>query len=108
MSYFTTEALKKFQEMCAAGLEFAEGEEYDFAQCLMSNGDIYGVEPGEACERGRPISDSQAKVLRNKKKQDKDPAAHMAILKKAFLKKNGREMTKEELAKAAWLVNKKK
>ena len=66
MSYFTEEALKKFQEMCAAGLEFAEGEEYNFAQCLMSNGDIYGVEPGEACERGRPISDSQAKVLDRK------------------------------------------
>jgi hypothetical protein len=32
----------------------------------------------------------------------------MAKLKKAFLKKTGREMNKEELAKASWLVNNKK
>jgi hypothetical protein len=32
----------------------------------------------------------------------------MAKLKKAFLKKMGRDMTKEELAKAAWMVNKGK
>jgi hypothetical protein len=31
----------------------------------------------------------------------------MAKLKKAFLKKTGREMSKEELAKAAWIVNNK-
>ena len=44
MSYFTPEALQKFQEMCAAGMDFGEGPAYDFAMCLMANGDVYGVE----------------------------------------------------------------
>ena len=48
MSYFTKEALEKFQEMCAAGMDFAEGEEYNFAMCIKADGDIYGVEPGES------------------------------------------------------------
>jgi hypothetical protein len=108
MSYFTEEALKKFQELCAAGLNFAEGEEYDFVQCLMANGDIYGVEPGEACEKGKQISDKQAAALRAKGAKKDSPEVRMAKLKKAFLKKTGREMTKEEAAKASWLVNKGK
>jgi hypothetical protein len=74
----------------------------------MSNGDIYGVEPGEACEKGKQITDEQAAKLRAKNKNDDAPEVRMAKLKKAFLKKTGREMTKEELAKAAWLMNNKK
>lgn len=108
MSYFTEEALKKFQTLCSQGMNFAEGEEYDFVQCLMANGDIYGVEPGEVCEKGKQISDEQAAALKAKGKKDDAPAARMAKLKKAFLKKTGREMTKEELAKAAWMINKGK
>ncbi len=108
MSYFTEEALKKFQEMCAAGLDFGEGPVYDFAMCLMANGDIYGIEPGETCEKGKPISDEQGRKLRQKGSKNEKPNVRMAKLKKAFLKKMGRDMTKEELAKAAWMVNKGK
>ena len=108
MSYFTKEALEKFQAMCAAGVDFGEGDPYDFAMCLMSNGDIYGIEPGEVCEKGKAISDAAAAKIRAKGKKDDDAAGRMAKLKKAFLKKTGREMSKEELAKAAWLVNKGK
>ena len=104
---FSEEALKKFQEMCAAGLNFAEGESYDFVMCLMPDGDIYGIEKGETCEKGKQISDAQAAKLKSKKNEDA-PATRMAKLKKAFLKKTGREMTKEELAKASWIVNKGK
>jgi hypothetical protein len=108
MGTFSEETLKKFNEMCAAGLDFGEGPVYDFAMCLMTNGDVYGVEPGEACEKGKPISDEMGKKLQAKKKSKESPAAKMAILKKTFITKMGREMSKEELAKAAWMVNKGK
>ena len=107
MGHFTEDTLKKFQELCAEGMDFGEGPAYNFVQCLMSNGDIYGVEPGESCEKGKQISDEQAKKLRAKSKKKEDPGTRMAKLKKAFLKKTGREMTKEELAKASWMVNNK-
>ena len=103
MGHFTEETLHKFQEMCAEGIDFGEGPAYDFAMCIKPDGDIYGVEPGEACEDGKPISDAQAARLQSKKGDS--GSARMAKLKAAFLKKTGREMTKEELAKAAWMVN---
>jgi hypothetical protein len=96
MSYFTKEALEKFQEMCAAGLDFGEGPAYDFAMCLMANGDVYGVEPGEKCEKGKPISDEQGAALKKKKG---NTGARMAKLKQAFIKKMGRDMNPKELAK---------
>jgi hypothetical protein len=107
MSYFTEEALRKFQEMCAAGLDFGEGSEYDFAMCLMANGDVYGISPGEVCEKGKPISDEQGAKLKAKGKEE-GADVRMAKLKKAFLKKTGREMNKEELTKAAWIISKGK
>jgi len=108
MGHFTEETLEKFQKLCAEGMDFGEGPIYDFAMCLMSDGDIYGVEPGEACKKGKKISDEQGAKLKAEKGKKDDPAARMAKLKKAFLKKTGREMTKEELAKASWMVNKGK
>ena len=108
MGTFTEETLRKFQDMCAEGMDFGEGEPYNFVQCLMANGDIYGVEPGERCERGKQISDEQAAKLRAKGKKDDEPDVRMAKLKAAFRKKTGREMNKEEKAKAAWLANKGK
>lgn len=104
MSYFTKEALQKFQEMCAEGVDFGEGPAYDFAMCLMADGDIYGIEPGEACEKGKPISDEMGAKLKAKGKKD-TPDIRMAKLKAAFIKKTGRKMTPEETKKAAWIVN---
>jgi hypothetical protein len=106
MSYFTKEALHKFQELCAEDVDFGEGPVYDFVMCLEPSGDIYGIEPGEKCEVGKQISDSEAAKLRGKKEEA--PNVRMAKLKKAFLKKMGRDMTKEELTKASWMVNKGK
>jgi hypothetical protein len=108
MGTFTPETLRKFQEMCAAGLDFGEGPEYDFAMCLMANGDVYGISPGEVCEKGKPISDEQGVKLKAKKKKKEGADVRMAKLKKAFLKKTGREMNKEELAKASWIISKGK
>jgi hypothetical protein len=76
MSYFTKEALEKFQELCAEGVDFGEGPAYDFAMCIKADGDIYGVEPGESCEDGKPISDKEAA-----------------------------KMTPEEMKKAAWIAD---
>ena len=103
MGHFTEETLHKFQAMCAEGLDFGEGPVYDFAMCIKADGDIYGIEPGESCEDGKPISDEAAAKIRAKKSGS--PDARMAKLKAAFLKKTGREMNKEELAKAAWMVD---
>ena len=99
MGHFTEDTLQKFQAMCAAGLAFGEGPVYDFAMCIKADGDIYGVEDGESCEDGKPISDEAAAKLKARKKVPS--AARMAKLKAAFRKKTGREMTKKELAKAA-------
>lgn len=108
MGTFTADTLRKFQEMCAEGMDFGEGEPYDFVQCLMASGDIYGIEPGESCEKGRQISDEQAAKLRAKKTKDGISDARMAKLRAAFRKKTGRDMSPEELKKAAWLSNNKK
>lgn len=93
--------------MCAEGIDFGEGPVYDFAMCLKADGDIYGIEPGEKCEDGKPITDKQAAKIRSKKKTD-SADARMAKLKAAFLKRTGREMNKEERKKAAWLIDNKK
>lgn len=101
MSYFTKEALQQFNEMCAEGLDFGEGPVYDFARCVMANGEYYGVSDNEKCEKGRRAPD--------KEKQDKgDKATRMAKLKAAFIRKIGREMTPQELKQATLLIEKTK
>ena len=96
MGHFTEDTLRKYQEMCAAGINFSEGPVYDFAMCIKADGDIYGIEPGESCKDGKPISDEQAA---NMKKKDSAKGSRMAKLKEAFIKKLGREMTSAEQAK---------
>lgn len=103
MGHFTEDTLQKFQAMCAEGLDFGEGPVYDFAMCLKADGDIYGIEPGETCEDGKPISDERAAQIRSKK--EVPSAARMAKLKAAFRKKTGRDMNAEELKKAAWIAD---
>jgi hypothetical protein len=99
MSYFSPEALEKFQAMCAEGMDFSEGNTYDFAKCVMPDGEVYGVEPGESCKQGKPIADGK-----KPEKKKEDGGAQMAKLKRAFIKKTGREMNKQELAKAQKLI----
>jgi hypothetical protein len=103
MGHFTPETLQKFQELCAEGMDFGESPVYDFAMCLKADGDIYGISPGETCEDGKPISEEKAARLKSRKEEPS--AARMAKLKAAFRKKTGREMSKEELAKAAWIAD---
>ena len=101
MGTFSEETLKKFNELCAVGLDFSEENVYNFARCLMSDGTVYGVSDGEACESGRRIGD--------KEKIDKGTGGgRLAKLKQEFIKKVGREMTKEEQAKLAAVLSAKK
>jgi hypothetical protein len=95
MGHFTEETLQKFQEMCAAGIDFGEGPAYDFAMCIKADGDIYGISPGETCRDGKPISDAKAG-----KKEKGGTRSRMSKLRAAFIKKLGREMTSKELEKA--------
>jgi hypothetical protein len=90
---FSEESLRKFHEMCAEGLDFAEGEVYDFARCIKSNGEIYGISENEICVEGKPISDKKALAKSG-------IGARMAKLRIAFRKKMGRDMTPEDAKKA--------
>lgn len=98
MGHFTEETLGKFNEMCADGVDFGEGPIYDFARCITPSGEVYGISDDEQCEVGRKIPDKKA----NEKESN---ATQMAKLKKAFIKKIGREMKPEELKKAAKLID---
>ena len=84
---FSEEALRKFHAMCAAGLDFAEGESYDFARCVMADGEVYGTK-GQ-CKAGKPIGE---------KGESSD--TRMSKVKKAFMKGQGRNMNPTELEKA--------
>jgi hypothetical protein len=92
---FSEEALKKFHEMCAAGLNFAEDESYDFARCIKSDGEIYGTK-GQ-CKAGKPLGEK-------KEGGDSKVNSRMAKLKRAFIKKMDREMTPTEVAKAMNMI----
>ena len=95
---FSKEALAKFNEMCAEGMNFGEAPVYDFAKCIMPSGEIYGVSKGEACKKGKPL-------VGDGPKKKGTAASRMARLKLAFLKKNGREMTPREMKQAILLVS---
>ena len=92
---FSEEALKKFHEMCAAGLNFAEGESYDFARCIKSDGEIYGTK-GQ-CKAGKPLGEKE-------EGGDSKVNSRMAKLKRAFIKKMDREMTPAEVSKAMNMI----
>jgi hypothetical protein len=95
MGYFSEETLSKFNEMCADGVDFGEGPVYDFARCVMPDGEIYGTD-GQ-CKVGKPIADKE-------EGGDKKVDSRMAKLKRAFIKKMGREMTPAELKKAQNMI----
>ena len=103
MGHFNEESLHKFNLMCSEGVNFAEGDSYDFARCIKSTGEIYGVSPGEACHGGKPISDAKAK-----RKGGGKSSSRMAKLRAAFIKKWKREMSAEELEKARNMINRPK
>jgi len=107
MGHFDKDTLNKFQAMCAEGVDFGEGPVYNYAMCLEPDGDVYGIEPGEKCKVGQPISDSQGAALKSKQNKKDAYGARMAKLKAAYLKKTGREMSAKELKAAKQMLDKK-
>ena len=103
MGHFNEESLHKFNLMCSEGVSFSEGDSYDFARCIKSTGEIYGVSPGEVCKEGKPISDAKAQRREGGKSNSR-----MAKLRAAFIKKWKREMSAEELEKARNMINRPK
>jgi hypothetical protein len=100
MGHFNEESLQRFNSMCSEGVDFAEGDAYDFARCIKSTGEIYGVTPGEVCREGKPISDAKAE-----RKAGGKTSSRMAKLRAAFIKKWKREMSAEELEKARNMID---
>jgi len=94
MGHFSEETLRKFNEMCAAGVDFGESPVYDFARCVTSGGKVYGISEDEQCKVGRKIADKE------EKEGDGKTDSRLAKLKRAFVRKIGREMTAQEIAKA--------
>jgi hypothetical protein len=122
MSYFTEEALQKFNEMCAEGVNFGEEPVYDFARCVRPDGSAYGT--AGACKSGKQ-QDKDMAQLRDQKPHkppagwkpygggpDDKPGVKIPLegvmqggwLKQAFEKKMGREMNAKEIAKAEKMI----
>jgi hypothetical protein len=93
MGYFSEDALKKFNAMCADGVDFGEEPVYDFARCVKADGDTYGTK-GQ-CKIGKPIGDDVEPAEKDNKVQGR-----LGKLRNAFERKMGRKMTDNEIAKA--------
>jgi hypothetical protein len=88
MGYFSADTLKKFNEMCADGIDFAEETPYDFARCVAPSGEFYGTD-GQ-CKTGKPVAE----------KEKKSPADLRKIMA-AYESKTGNPMPKKLVASTA-------
>jgi hypothetical protein len=66
MGTFSEDALKKYSELCAQkqGVDFSEGETYDFTRCVKPDGEAYGTRGN--CKVGKP-EDKKLAQLRDQK-----------------------------------------
>ena len=97
MGHFSEDALIKFNAMCANGVDFSEGETYDFARCVMPDGEIYGTE-GQ-CKQGKPLGDKEEAPDKKSEKDKKTP--NLAKLTQMFKLKTGKDMSPKQLVAAA-------
>ena len=69
---FSEEALAQFQELCAQkqGLDFAEGDTYDFTRCVRPDGSAYGARG--PCKSGKQEGEKVAQL--RDQKPHKPPA----------------------------------
>jgi len=88
MGYFSAETLKKFNEMCADGMDFAEETPYDFTRCVAPDGEFYGTD-GQ-CKVGKPVAE----------KEKKSPGDLRKIMA-AYERKMGKPMPRKLVASAA-------
>ena len=94
---FSEEALRKFHAMCSAGLDFAEGESYDFARCVMPDGEVYGTK-GQ-CKQGKPLGNKEEEPGKEAKGSGKP--GDLAKLTQMFRLKTGKDMSLKQLVAAA-------
>jgi hypothetical protein len=96
MGYFNEESLLKFNEMCSDGVNFAEGDSYDFARCIMPDGEIYGTK-GQ-CKQGKPIKD---KEKTEESKESKKRKRDLAKLTEMYRAKTGKDLSPKQLVAVA-------
>ena len=97
--YFSEETLSKYATLVSeqSGINYSEGQVYDFRRCMMPGGEIYGTK-GQ-CKVGKQIA--EAPVAKAGKKGEKvDTDSMMSKLKRKFMEKIGREMSPREIAQA--------
>ena len=63
---FSEDALEQFARLAAEkqGLDFSEGEVYDFARCVRSDGSFYGT--GGKCRKGTEAGDKEEEAPKTK------------------------------------------
>jgi hypothetical protein len=88
MGYFSTDSLKKFNQMCADGMDFAEDSTYDFTRCILPSGEFYGT--AGRCQKGKPTADKA-----------KGSSADLYKIMAAYKKKMGKTMPIKLVADAA-------
>jgi hypothetical protein len=96
MGYFNEESLHKFNSMCSDGVNFAEGDSYDFARCIMPDGEIYGTK-GQ-CKQGKPIGEEKKSEKDEKSEKSK---RNLAKLTQMYRAKTGKNLSPKQLVAVA-------
>lgn len=89
MGHFSAETLKKFNEMCADGIDFAEETPYDFTRCVAPSGEFYGTD-GQ-CKTGKPVAE----------KEKKSSTTDLRKIMAAYERKTGSPMSNKLVASTA-------
>ena len=65
--FVSEEALAEYSRLAAEklGVDFAEGEVYDFARCMRADGSFYGTRG--TCKKGSAAGDKQASDAADKR-----------------------------------------
>jgi hypothetical protein len=97
--YFSEESLNRFSQLAAesAGIDFAENS-YDFARCIMPNGEIYGTD-GQ-CKMGKPLAEKESSSSKDKGKES-ERDKKLTKLTQWFRAKKGKDMTPKQMASVA-------
>lgn len=86
---FSEEALRAYSELAAEkqGLDFAEGDSYDFTRCVRPDGSVYGT--GGRCRKGTETAPKTKE--QSSARSGKDGAAALRAEVEAGAKKRGEQ-----------------
>lgn len=106
---FSEDALEQFARLAAEkqGLDFSEGEAYDFARCVRSDGSVYGT--GGKCRKGTEAGAKEEEAPKRTPKQENEDYRREAQtrqrirgeLAREIAKKTGKSVTDPEVQKEA-------